>query len=281
MKIARTLSLLLAASSLAASAYAATGQGKVTAGQGLPNGADAKALSSGSDVSEGEYVETAPGSALEIRLSNGSTLVLGPSTRVLMKSIQDSSSGVSSYEVVLLRGTLSGKTDGTAGSSFVVRTTGGSANIAPGSKFALDFTQTSLAAGNLSAAVTSGSLSVLPANGVEPITVPANSQVTVGPKITSPQLSPAALALTSRANGTPITNQTATGAGNVVTGTEAAAAGSGAAAGVTAGAVALGVAASSVIVNPAQFTIYNPTQANATIPISSVPASPNGAGQLQ
>lgn len=119
----------------------------------------------GQTLNEGSIIETADGANLKLRLSNGTTLVLGPKTRIVLKFTGDT------LEISLLRGTISGNfKPGTT-----VRSAAGVANVG-GIKAGIQFTS-----GTLVVAPTGGAASVKPAGNAPAVTIPAGNVVTISP----------------------------------------------------------------------------------------------------
>lgn len=185
MSTSRILSVLALAVSIPAAVFADKGNAGVTSIQGQARQAtgDAapSALEPGAKLQEGASLETGSESAVELTMSNGTKLVLVPNTRIRFTSLEQSANpGVYSFEVVLLRGGLRGDaTKSSPGATFAIRTGAGKVNVA-GSSFGVDYTPTSLTAGNMNIVVLNGMATASVPASIAPIAIPAGSQVQVG-----------------------------------------------------------------------------------------------------
>lgn len=119
----------------------------------------------GQTLNERGVIETAEGSNMKLRLSNGTTVVLGAKTSIVIKFIGNT------LEISLLRGTISG--DFKAGTT--VRTAAGVANVG-GLKAGIQFTS-----GSLVVAPTNGTASVKPAGNAPAVTIPAGNVMGISP----------------------------------------------------------------------------------------------------
>ena len=185
MKTSRILTLLALAFALPASVFAAKGSATVAAVAGQARSSVGNAVPASVEVGallqEGALIETGLDSGLELTLSNGGKLVLAPNSRVRITSLEQSDKpGVYSFEVVLLRGGIRGDASKSSpGATFSVRTSVGTTNVA-GSVFAVDFVPTSVTTGNMNVVVVSGQASVSVPSAMQPVVVPAGSQIQVG-----------------------------------------------------------------------------------------------------
>lgn len=281
----RTLSLFLAASILPAMAFAdgnnnTLGQigparlstnnsgSKVTALKGTASSPKADGtsveLKIGTDINEGDIIVTSGDSAIEIRLSNGVVLLLGPGTRVRILSLQTGDSGVSTTDIALIRGSISGDATGSrAGSSFTIRSTAGVANVS-GARFAVAVEQSSISTGQLTAVSAAGTITVVSANGFEPIAVSPGHQLVIGSRNPQPQTSLATPVMLALANGR---GRNSLPTGEAPTGT-----------------LVLSPANWQTFPDSGVRTIYNTDQPNSTklfrMPNSSVDMSPHGEGAV-
>ena len=96
--------------STATSAYAATPMGQVAAasGQSTASGAQgARNLQAGSDVFEGDSISVAGGGNVQIILDDGTKLVVGPSSKLLLKAyLRSNAATAKKVSVKALRGTF-------------------------------------------------------------------------------------------------------------------------------------------------------------------------------
>lgn len=153
-------------------------------------------LAAGEAIPAGASVEVFSGSSVTLTLANGTKVVLGPNTRVRLQSVLVPATGLYSFEVLLVRGSITADATGAvAGSSFTVRTASGKADVA-GTSFKAEFSPSAASSGTNGGVfdVTSakGTVEVTPVSGSGTVSVPAGSQVTVGqPGQTTPQVRPA------------------------------------------------------------------------------------------
>lgn len=173
--------LLLAAFALPSAllAYNATASVDSVAGQTRATGAEALAV--GAKISEGASIETNRNSGLTLKFPNGSKVKLGSGTRIRLRQLQQSDTpSVYSYEIALLRGTLTGNATGSASSSnFTISTTAGNANVA-GSNFSLSFSPVSGKGGSFSVASSTGPIVLMPTGSTAPVVLPSGSRTSVG-----------------------------------------------------------------------------------------------------
>ncbi len=185
MKLSRLLPLLACAIALPAGAFAAKGVAEVTALSGLARAGVGEAtpasIEVGAKLEEGSTIETGSESGLEVTLPNGKKLILAPNTRIRIRFLEQSAKpGVYSYEVALLRGGIRvDATNSAPGSNFLIVTSAGSVNIA-GSVSSVDFSPTSVTAGNMYVVTSKGSAVVFNPNSIAPVSVPAGSQTQIG-----------------------------------------------------------------------------------------------------
>lgn len=205
--------LLIAALALPLAAFAADNT-VVTKLSGQARTANGE-VALGNLIVQDDTLETNSESAVTVQLPNGGVITLGPGTRVIFKVIsQGSDPGHYSYEITLLRGSISGDSGTSAGSSnFSIKTTAGVANVA-GTSFDLTFIPATSTGGTEKVRSNAGVIDFQPTGSTDPIKVGPNKEVTVTPGSTVAPVVIDAVGTPTVAKSTPVTSNSTSGSTN-------------------------------------------------------------------
>lgn len=168
----KPLSLLLALAILPLAALAANTSASVASVKGSATATireEKKPVSAGMLLSAGTVIETELASELTIALPSGGKIVLGPSTRIRIRTFEQANDpSLYSLEIILTRGRITGDaSQGSAASNFVIRTTVSTSSVA-GSVFAADFAPSGASGGAMTLSALSGLPTVTPRGGISP-----------------------------------------------------------------------------------------------------------------
>lgn len=208
-------SLLLAALALPLAAFAADTTVTKVDGDGVTITTDSGIgkVAIGDKVLEGQSIDCGSSSSAEIKLPNGGTLTLAPGTRILFRAIQNGTDLKNySYEIVLLRGSISGNAgNSSASSSFNIVTTSGVADVSKSGGFTVNFTPTTTTTGGGSISSSNGVIGFTPTGSTGTTQINKNEKLAVGSGATGSPVSFTSVASTGGSTTGGTTGGTTTG----------------------------------------------------------------------